>query len=196
MARTNKIIVLAGTRNTGKTDFCKEVAFSMKNVFPKVLILDTFDSDVWHDMSTFAHPERESIKVPIITAEQFPRWKKGIARLISSDMKMVFDLLERYGKNMYVICEDSRKYIGDKLTSDQKNLVLDSKQKNMDFKFIFHSCKRIPTELLDVADILILKKTNESEPPSKMDSWPEIAQMMEALRNEKNRYAYRTLLLN
>lgn len=196
MARANKIIVIAGTRNTGKTDLCKEVAYKMTGVFPKVLILDTFDSDVWQNMATFKHPERESIKVPILTFDQFPRWKKGIARMVSSDMKSVFDLLEKYGKNTFVICEDSRKYIKERLTKDQTNLILDSKQKNMDFKFIFHSCKRVPTELLDVADVLILKKTNETAPPSKMDGWPEIAQMMEELKNDSNRYAYKVLQLS
>lgn len=194
--RSNKVSIYVGNRDTGKTDLLKEIAFSMLNFFPKVLIVDTFDSDVWRNMSTHAHPERSSISVPTIPVDKFKGWRKGIGRLISADTKMTLSLIQQHARNTFIIFEDSRKYVKSQLTDDVAFFIIDSKQKNLDLNFIFHSCKRVPPELLDISDVLVLKKTSESKPPPKMDSWPEIAQMMESLRKDTNRYAYRTLLLN
>jgi len=194
--RMNKVIVMAGTRGTGKTDLAKETAFKMLSVFPKVIIIDTFDSPVWETLQTHQHPERINIQIPIIPIDQIKRLKKGIVRLVSADTKLLMQTVAKDLKNSFIIFEDARKYIGDRITDDTRHFILDSKQKNLDLLFIFHALRRIPVELLDVADILVLKKTNEADIPPKMNAWPEVKQVLQAVRKNPDRFVHQTLLLN
>jgi len=194
--RMNKVIVVAGTRGTGKTDLAKETAFKMLSIFPKVIIIDTFESPVWETLQTHNHPERININIPTIPINEAQRLKKGIVRLVSSDTKLLMETVAKSIKNSFIIFEDARKYIGDRLTDDTRNFILDSKQKNLDLMFNFHALRRIPVELLDVADILILKKTNEADLPPKMNAWPEVKQLLTKVRKDPDRFIYKSLLLN
>jgi len=194
--RMNKVIVVAGTRGTGKTDFAKETAFKMLAVFPKVIIIDTFESPVWETLQTHNNPERININVPVIPINEVKRLKRGIVRLVSSDTKKLMEVVAKNIKNSFIIFEDARKYIGDRLTDDSRNFILDSKQKNLDLLFNFHALRRIPIELLDVADILILKKTNEADLPPKMNAWPEVKELLANVRSDPDRFTYKALLLN
>jgi len=196
MARANKVILIAGTRGTGKTDFEKNIIFDQRKIFPKSLIVDTFDSDVWQTLETHDHPERMNIQIPIIAPEQLKNWKNGIARVFSSDTSTIMSEIQKTSRNMFIVFEDATKYIGSKLSEDVKRFVLDSKQKNIDLIFCFHSLSSIPPELVRTSDILVLFKTNEGKPSEKKYPWGEIPQMMKRLKESKNRFVHEILLLN
>lgn len=194
--RTNKVILLCGTRGTGKTDYLKNMLFKVKDVFPKVLVVDTFDSDVWRNLETHDHPERVNHPVPVIPLEKLSSWKNGVARIFSSDTDVMMDKIQRDLKNTFIIFEDATKYIGSKLTTDVRKFVLDSKQKNLDLVFVFHSLMAIPPELIRISDILILFKTNDAKLPAKYDSWPDIDKIRDQVKKSANRYENKAIELN
>lgn len=193
--RTNKVILVAGTRGTGKTDFIKNVIRNQKSKFPKTLIVDTFDSPVWKDLSTHDHPE-DLKPIPVLSPTNFKRWKKGLARIYSPNTKSLMQLIAHHSKNTFIVFEDATRYIGSKVTDDVNNFVLDSKQKNLDLVFIFHSLMSIPPDLVRVSDVLVLFKTNEGNPPGYKYPWAEIPTAMQKLKASKNRYDNKIILLN
>lgn len=195
MSRTNKVYIEVGTRGTGKTDMIKEVAFKASKIFPKVLFVDTFDNPVWANLSTWKHPERTD-PIPVIPLEKFHLWKKGIGRVYSSNVKELMTTIQTNARNTFIVFEDATRYIGSKLTDDVHNFVLDSKQKNLDLVFVFHSLMSVPPDLVRVADILILFKTNEGKIPEYKYPWPEIPKAMKTLRQSSNRYEYKVIQLN
>jgi|SRR5690554_3295455 len=193
--RTNKVFLIAGTRGTGKTDFIKNIIAEASKSFNKTLVVDTFDNPAWKDLSTWNHPDRLT-QVPVIPLTKFPVWKKGIGKIYSSNTKELMATIQEYAKNTFVVFEDATRYIGSKLTDDVNNFVLDSKQKNLDLVFIFHSLMSIPPDLVRVADILILFKTNEGKIPEYKYPWPEIPIAMKELKKSSNRYMYKIIPLN
>lgn len=193
--RTNKVILIAGTRGTGKTDYSKNLLAKMENIFPKCLVVDTFDNPVWQDLSTHDHPDRLK-NVHILQPGQLPRWKKGTARIFSSNTGMLMEQIQLHCRNTFLIFEDATRYIGSKLTTDVNNFVLDSKQKNLDIVFVFHSLMQIPPDLVRISDVLVLFKTNEGVPPKTKYPWGEIPQMMAELKRSSNRFVNKILLLN
>lgn len=196
MSRTNKVILIVGNRGTGKTDFVKNLIHDMSENFPKCLIVDTFDSDVWKNLKTWNHPERVNFNVPDLPIEKFKRWKTGIAKMYSSDTSMMMEHISKYAKNTFITFEDATKYIGSRLEKETRNFVLDSKQKNLDLVFIFHSLASIPPELVRVSDILILFKTNEGKISQSKYPWPQIPILMDQLKKDKNKYAYKAFQLH
>jgi tRNA uridine 5-carbamoylmethylation protein Kti12 len=108
--RTNKVILIAGTRGTGKTDFVKNLIAKQRKNFDKCLIVDTFDSPVWLDLSTHDFPNRMEL-VPVLSKEQFPRWKKGTARMFDSNTNEIITIVEQHAKNTFVVFEDATRYV-------------------------------------------------------------------------------------
>lgn len=168
----------------------------MRHKFAKCLVVDTFDSDVWHNLATFHHPEAKEIKVPAIPLQRFKNWRSGIGRIFSADTTELMAEIQENAKNTFIVFEDSTKYIGSRLTDETKKFVLDSKQKNLDLVFIFHSLSQIPPDLVRVADILVLFKTNEGKISTTKYPWAEIPEMMKKLKASPNRYENLKLLLN
>lgn len=194
--RTNKVILIVGNRGTGKTDFVKNLIRSQMQTFPKQLIVDTFDSDVWHNLQTWNHPEGFNTIVPVIQGKDLGRWRKGIARMFSADVKLMLAFIQEKVKNTFLVFEDATKYVGSRLTDDMRKFVLDSKQKNLDIVFIFHSLASIPPELVRVSDILVLFKTNEGKVSETKYPWGEIPKMMEILRKSVDKYKNLVLQLH
>jgi hypothetical protein len=190
----NKIILVAGTRGTGKTEYIKKVLVSSNQ--PKKLVVDTFDSDVWRTLETHDHPEWASTPVHLIESSKLKTWKSGIYRIGNSNILQTIKDIELYLVNAFVVFEDATKYIGSRLNDDMKRFVLDSKQKNLDFVFMFHSLAQIPNDLIRIADVLTLFKTNEDIPSKKKYPFPEIPDLMEYVKTSENRYTNASILLN
>lgn len=196
MSRTNKVILIAGTRGTGKTDFIKKLVLQQQKILPKCLIVDTFDNPVWHDMKTWDNPEGVNLIVPTIPLSKFPSWNKGFGKMFSSNPKSLMDIIQKHAKNTFIVFEDASKYIKRVVSEDVNKFVLDSKQKNLDMVFIFHSLRRIPPDLIDVSDILILFKTQDGKLPSKYSAFPGLIKPMQEVEASKDRYFHKTILLN
>ncbi len=178
--RINMVCLIAGTRNTGKTTFVRENV--MQRHPKKILVVDTFDNPVWAD-------------VPTLDSALLPRWQKGTYRYWSSDTGQVMADIERYVYNALLVFEDATKYVGGKLTDDVRKFVLDSKQKNLDILFVFHSLTDIPRDLVRISDTLTLFKTGEQATnPLLRTKYPEkVIRAMPLVQEDPNRHIHKTL---
>ncbi len=173
--------MVAGARGKGKTGWVKK-NIVLPSKHPKKLIVDTFDSSSWRTMETFDRPDLRLIPVPVLPHDAVPEWNSGLYRMFGQPGEM-FSLIEQHLNNSLVVFEDATKYVGSKLTEETKRFVYDSKQKNLDLVYVFHSLASIPPELVRAADILVLFKTNEGQPSKDKYPFPEIGQAMDHLRN-------------
>lgn len=194
--RTNKVILIAGTRGTGKTDYLKNITYKMSSIFPKCLIVDTFDSEPWRTLKTYNHPERMNFSVPIVPLSKLKYWKAGIGRVFSSDTDSIMARIQEDLMNTFIIFEDATKYVGSTLTKDVRKFVLDSKQKNLDIVFVFHTLMAIPPELVRISDVLVLFKTGDEALPSKYGSNPEIERLRQKIKQSKDRFINYSIELN
>lgn len=160
MARVNKVTLIAGNRGKGKTDLLKSGIIASNR--PKKIIIDTFDSPTWHNLKTWDHPEWENIPVPELDIYELHAAGKGVHRIFSADTKKIMSGLTKFAFNSLLVFEDATKYIGSKLSDDVRFFVLDSKQKNLDIIFTFHSLADIPRDLIRISDYLTLFKTGDS----------------------------------
>lgn len=152
--RLNKVITLIGTRGTGKTTKMKKVieAYLKANPTGKILVVDTLD-----------HPSYRDIKP--ITIEQLQRWlptKGGYFRLYGSNTTEIMECISKFFFNGLLIFEDASKYIGSRLDDNVKAFILDSKQKNLDIVFMFHSWGFVPNDLFRLTDAITIFKTQDT----------------------------------
>jgi Cdc6-like AAA superfamily ATPase len=152
--RLNKVITLIGTRGTGKTTKIKKVieAYLKANPTGKILVVDTLD-----------HPSYRDIKP--ITIEQLQRWlptKGGYFRLYGSNTTEIMEYISKFFFNGLLIFEDASKYIGSRLDDNVKAFILDSKQKNLDIVFMFHSWGFVPNDLFRLTDAITIFKTQDT----------------------------------
>ena len=192
--RINKVSLIAGTRGTGKTDWIKNGLVGALG-FRKQLIVDTFDSPTWHTLETFLKPDQKAITVPSMPHDKFPYWKTGRYRIFGSDTDHIMSLITQFAYSCTIVFEHSTKYIGSQLTKDMRHFVLDSKQKDLDLIFIFHSLGQIPPDLIRVADNITLFKTNDRKVPSKID-FPEIETAFISVNANPSRYYNEFIQLN
>lgn len=192
--RINKVSLIAGTRGTGKTDFGKLVLRSIPA--RKKLVIDTFDNPVWRTMKTHEYPEGANQHIPILPISKLRYWENGLYRIADSDTVNVFSQIQQYANNCILFFDDATKVIGSKITTDVKKFVLDSKQKNLDIIFVFHSLAAIPNDLINIADTLTLFKTNDAQISKTKYNFPEIQIAYDHLKKSKNRYENVTIELN
>jgi len=185
--RTNQVSAIIGTRNTGKTVFCKEVIQAYKNQHPgqKILIVDTLD-----------HPSYNLIAA--IDTDQLKRWKRpAVYRIFGNLEKMseILSIIDKDLKNALIIYEDASKYINKIMQGEIRRLIFDSKQKNIDIIFIFHGFVSMPPELFRQMDALTIFKTGDSPASRKNDmvNYTEIEAAHAAVMKDKNRYAHKTI---
>ena len=192
--RTNKVFLIAGTRGTGKTDFTKINIVMASNIERKIIV-DTFDNPVWRNMKSWKHPEMEFQENRVLAKSELGDSDPGIFRAYSPNTRAVMKAIEESCYNSLLIFEDATKYIGDRLNDEVSKFVLDSKQKNLDLVFIFHSLSDIPRDLVRIADYLTLFKTNESWDSYLRKKFPGslVQQAFEEVNQSSNRYENRTV---
>lgn len=192
---SNVVSLVAGGRGTGKTDKIKNDVIS-PSPLPKKLIVDTFDSQIWRNMKTYSNPFGEQIQIPIMKIEDLDVWRNGLYRIVSSDSDLVFNEIDEHLQNALVVFEDATKYIGKSLSKSTKKFIYDSKQKNLNLVFVFHSLASIPPDLVRAADTLTIFKTNEGRPSLTKYPFPDIPTAMQIVRESSNHFENVTIRLN
>lgn len=191
----NKVIVAAGARGTGKTDWLKNRIRAAKSARPdlSVLIVDTFDNPRWRTMDTWQI--KGTPNIPIIPSEKIPHWKGGtIVRTADADIPAQMKIIEESLMNCLLVLEDATRYIrSGKLTEAQEKFILNSKQKNIDIIFIFHLFKKIPDDLLGYSDVLTMFKTGDklSTPVMRnrfVENYPDFEQAFNIIKNAPDKY--------
>jgi hypothetical protein len=182
--RENKVTIIIGRRGSGKTTFIQK---AMKAAGLKILIVDTHD-----------HPAYSEYQ--IIQPEQINYWIKNTKRIIvkhsnfSQVVAPVFDVL----KNTTVVFEDATKYIRKNLPATLTDFVLDTKQKNVDIFFLYHSFSVVPPDLYKFTDYITVFKTNENidTSKSKIAAYDIIEAAHKKVMSDKNEYANITVKIN
>lgn len=157
--RFNKVVGIFGRRGSGKTDYLKGNPVhnipGLMNKYPardmKVLIVDTID-----------HPSYREI--PRITPEKLPYWKRGIYRLYDKKTVMpeMIEAISNHVWNTLIVFEDAYKHQKKTLDSNVVDLILDSKQKNLDIIFMYHAWILAPNDLYRLLDSIEVFKTKDT----------------------------------
>lgn len=184
--RTNNVLIVVGNRSTGKTDFIKSIVRSSSQ--EKTLIVDTFDNPVWRNMKTWDDPNGENTPIHSIAPEHLLSWKKGTYLMYDSDTDYLMDHVQRNLSNALMVLEDATKYVGSKLTKDQKKFVIDSKQKNLDLIFVFHSLTDVPRDLIRISDYVTLCKTGEEWNATLQNKFHKVKAAFDHVAKSKNQY--------
>jgi hypothetical protein len=79
-----------------------------------------------------------------------------------------------------------------------KRFLIDSKQKNIDVYFVFHSLAACPLDLIRITNFIILFKTKEAmnEHLKSKFPFPEIPAAFDRVRAHECRYHYETVSLD
>lgn len=186
--RQNMVYLVVGRIGSGKTDEIKNIAqtiYENNANINKLVVFDEFDTDVWHTMETWNHPEWVQYRLPIISEKQLLRLKKGQVRLIQTiDNNDHYFYLFRKLRNCIVIIEDATRMVDpqEKLPKSLGRLLFDVKQKNIELILVFHSLMEVPAKLGRHARIIILKHTDEQECPKKFAN-PKIKLAFDKLKS-------------
>jgi hypothetical protein len=159
--RYNHIVAIFGQRGSGKTDYLRgnkeHKLEGLMNLYPprqmKVLIIDTFDHPSYRD-------------IPVLPANKLESWKSGIYRVFTKpkDIPKLNNLLNRSNSiwNSLLVYEDAYKHTSKTIDESLINLMADSKQKNIDIAFMYHSFMQAPPDLYRMIDYIECFKTKDS----------------------------------
>lgn len=196
--RFNKVGAILGQRGTGKSLFILGSKLSakiedkdlnlkgliesyVKSTIIKVLIIDTID-----------HPLYK--KIPVLPQNKFKMWNSGIVRIFLQPelINNLVDLINKspHMNNTFIIFEDATKYTESKLPKVFKRLIADSKQRNIDIIFLYHSWGQTPLDLFRNMDFIQLFKTKDS-PKMRENSiidYNEVEQMFNEIKSSDNNF--------
>lgn len=190
--RVNIVNVLIGGRGTGKTyTILHDVIAKYQEAAPdkKILVIDTFNSPAYEGI--------ENITIP-----DMKRWVGGCRRYLISCVPEEFDdsidKIAKYCYNSVIIIEDSGRFITSSLRNSILRLVTDTKQKNIDLYFVFHSLMQVPPRLIQLTDFVLLHKTNEKLTTALLNKYPnpELHEAFKRVNKHKNKYYYEILRIN
>lgn len=175
--RTNKISILLGNRNTGKTIYAKSIMKAALEAGKSVLVIDTFD-----------HPAYSAVER--IRPDQIGKCAPGhIYRCFGSETELILTSCNQFYNGLLVL-EDATKYIENRLNEDSKRFFYDCKQKNVDILAMFHSWVACPPILFRIADNVMIKKTGDNCLVRKNDcpNFAEVLAAYEEVEKSPNRY--------
>lgn len=172
--RSNLITLVVGSPKVGKTTYISEL---VKKYRKKVLIIDINSEKLYKDY-------------PVITPEQIRTHTEGVARIINEDHKTVLSLIDRYFYNGLVVFEDATVYAMKATENPVKNLLVNYRHRNRDYIFTFHSLRRIPPFIFEMANYITLFRTAENvvESKGKIPEFPVVAKAFEAVKKSKDQY--------
>lgn len=195
----NTVNAVFGARGTGKTEYAKgNAAHNVKGIIPmylrkgmKVLVVDTIDHPSWRD-------------VPTITAAGLKKWGMGDDRTIrrifvsTTDMPRLNKVINTTVWNGLVLYEDAYKHQSDELDQPIIELIGDSKQKNVDILFMYHTWMHAPLDLYRYLDNIEVFKTKDSPEARKKTIqqagyWDEAMQVYNEVRQNESRFYHKTI---
>lgn len=169
------VILIAGKRGSGKTTDAKKLAKPFKNQF----ILDLYNEYEGQIFNSFNIP------------------KTGIRRVreAAADNEHFFKYLSSLTNNLIILEDATIIFNASIYDRDLKKLIIASRHKQNTIIFLFHSLNRIPTFLIEQANILILHKTNETQNTFYKLGNTEIENAFKFVNKQKSPYASKILKL-
>lgn len=168
--RFNAVFGIFGQRGSGKTDYLRgnpeHNLVGIMNIYAekgmKVLIADTFD-----------HPSYRN--VPVLPMDKIASWKSGIYRVIirPDDIAKLCKLINTTPSmwNTLIVFEDAYKHTSKTICKPMVELMIDSKQKNIDICFMYHAFMQAPADLYRFIDFMEIFKTKDT-PEARKEHMP------------------------
>jgi hypothetical protein len=195
MTRQNLISALVADRGKGKTPFIigdktvpvEGIVESYLNRDMKFLILDTVNH------SKYRH-------IPRIEINQIKFWKKGVYRFWGNraELKKMLVVISQELFNAGVACEDAHKYIDTPVPDALIDFLIDTKEKNIDFFFLYHAFGWIPKDLYRVIDAYEIFKSSEHPKVRKEQlsgCYEKILKVWEEVNASENNYLHKTVFV-
>lgn len=184
--RLNKVNIITGRRGSGKTELILKLLQDTP-AEKRVLIIDTLN-----------HPKYKDFQ--IIDPQQVEYWRSGVKRILvlHSNLETVFKEVFQHFKNGIVIFEDSTKYIKKSVPDHLLDFILDTKQKNVDLFFVYHSFAAIPPDIFRSADTITTFKTQENlfTSKGKIPNYYICFKLWQKVMQDKNKHKYLTIEIN
>lgn len=196
MSRFNAIGAIFGQRGSGKTDYLRgnpqHGLPGIMNIYPKhkdmkVLIIDTFD-----------HPSYANI--PVLSPKDFNTWTSGIYRVFTpaTEVPKLNRFINSHPSiwNTLIVYEDAYKHTAKTVDRYLRQIMADSKQKNIDVLFMYHSFAQAPPDLYRYLDYIELFKTKDS-PQCRKNFMPgyfdEAMKVYEMVKQNKNPFYHQLI---
>lgn len=183
MRDNTNVIVIVGGRGTGKTTFGMKLIDSTPQ--PKVLVVNTFIHPAYADW-------------PKITIKQLPKWKGGKYYLHGSNYDAMFEAIDKHVHDTFIVIEDSAKVVHQNPQDSVRRICLDSKQKNNDVIFMYHSFSEVPPKLYRWLDFIQIFKTAESERDirAKVPYYSRVLDIYRSVLKSSNKHESQTFQVN
>jgi hypothetical protein len=169
--RLNFLATIFGIKGTGKTWLT--INQIIKTANKKCLVYDMFD-----------HPDYRFL--PTIPPEKIRYWKSGNYRVIGYPDK-ILPIIAEDTYNCNVILEDAKRYIPNTATDWLKQIVVEHRNRNVDYFFQYHNLKDCSEYVVGMVNWLIMFKTKDNlysgvTPRKWSENFDEIKEAQEAIR--------------
>lgn len=182
--RLNILYLFIGVRGCGKTTLAEQLKqiFLKLNEKNKCIVVDTTPHPFYADYTT-------------VSIEDLATCKDQLIRCEDANDSELFDVLNKYQSNAFVIFEDARKYISSNVSRSLRSCVIDMRKRNFDFVFMFHSLKDVPPYLAENYDKIVLYKTGDNfdEKQPKFSNWQRIKEAGLQLQKSKDHHAHKVI---
>lgn len=195
----NTVNAILGSRGTGKTVYMRgDAQLNVPGLIPKyakkgmkVLIVDTMDHPAYRD-------------IPIVTPKQMQTWgpssDKTVRRVFVpvDDIPRLNKVINKYLWNALLVYEDAYKHQSERLDQSIKEIIGDSKQKNIDLVFMYHTWMHAPLDLyryLDAIEVFKTKDSPEARRSTIMQAgyWPDAIEIYTKVKAHEKRFHHLTL---
>jgi hypothetical protein len=177
--RVNQVIVMVGRPHTGKTQhIVKLIAHHTK----RVIVYDV------QNEKKYQHLQKVTL------ADLADLDPMGKYRLFHADASEVAANLYRKAPNSLIVFEDATSYIDGSPTKEIKSILVGRRHRNQDLIFPFHSLKIIPPKVLDLTNLLAIRKTNDNiaklRELDKLPNRDQVIRAWERVQRHPNEFHY------
>ncbi len=146
MRDINYIQLLVGKRGCGKTTLAIDLAMRTKK---NIIVINTDQNQAYKDFE-------------IVPLRMLSTWKGTKGVCITDYPLEALKMLNKYQSNLFVICDDTQKYIRGAVDKNAIQFIINHRMRNFDVIFMYHALKFIPPYLAEQFNQIVLFKTLDS----------------------------------
>jgi nucleoside-triphosphatase THEP1 len=180
--RSNKVILIIGKPEVGKTTYLKSIISNYNS--NKLLINDVNNEEKYKEF-------------PKLNIEDLERWKSGKYRVFTDDEEALFEAIYLHLYNCMIIFEDATSYMEGKVSKYIRKLLTSRRHRNMDMIFTFHSLADVPPLCYRLSNYITLFKTEDSihngGEIKKVPNFQKVKEVWERVNRNPSQYYYETV---
>lgn len=175
--RINYVILLVGKRACGKTSVGLKLALaSGKNI----LVINTDNNEAYKQFE-------------MVPLENLQNWRGSKGMVVTSNPIQAMTIANGYLKNLFIILDDTQKYVSQSVQQEVKNFIINHRMRNFDVVLMYHSLKFVPPYFANQFNKLLLFKTQDSnmgDLKNRYVNYEKIAHDLPIIRNHKSPYFF------